>query len=99
MKRWCPNCHFFYKKLGMNYCHLADGNEGYLEGGYDPQARTWLQQNQRADSSIYTEADHCPRFIPYPLLVQRQWFERNNSAGQDMTDGQLYWLRRRHGAE
>lgn len=91
LQRWCPNCHFFYKQAGMNYCHLADGHEGYDPTGYDRVALAWLETNQTDSSRIIPTADNCPRFVPFPKLAQVFWAEQ---TGHTLTDAQLHWLAR-----
>jgi hypothetical protein len=92
LQRWCPNCCFFYKEMGMNYCHLADGSEGYDPTGYDQQALEWIKTVQWADGVIVAAADNCPRFVPFAELAQGLWARQN---GMELTPAQVYWIARK----
>ena len=61
-RHWCPNCVYFYKEFGLNYCRLANWALHPLDGG-DQAVLGWLKVHQPNDSTrIHSDADDCPGF-------------------------------------
>lgn len=76
MQRWCPNCHYFFKDFGSNYCKLANWKLHPIDGG-NREVLRWLKIWQDDSTSIKPEANNCPGFLPYPELAQKIWTTNN----------------------
>jgi hypothetical protein len=82
IRRWCPNCEFHYKDLGLNCCSLVN-----YAHKVDHAAKEWLDANSDESTKIDTNADKCPRFVPYPEILQNKWVDMNGG----LTDIQKEW--------
>jgi hypothetical protein len=78
IQEWCPNCHFFYKEFGLNYCNLTINIMPYWEP--DKSAIEWLKLNSDDTTRIHPDADNCPCFIPFPELAQKLWCEKRSNS-------------------
>lgn len=62
-QQWCPSCQHFFKRYGLNECHLVDWAEHPDGGRLD--VRHWLVNNTEPSTRIRPEANNCPGWEPF----------------------------------